>query len=665
MLEARASAILLRPVRIANLDVALFPHPLDPVVTIEDVEISDPQHGFPPNARFGSIKRIRCTVDLRRLLRGTLRLDKLDIAQPRARLTENAAGQRNWDFTNPDKKVHVAPTSELPEIGVLTIEDGDIRLVDRKLDADAVVKIATRTGANHEADIVATGNGRYTGQPFGLDFRGASLLSLRDQDKPYSFYFKMQVGQSTSVVTGTVSRPLAQAGYKVNLDLSGPSLSKLFPIIGIPSPPTPPYALKGDLEYQGTDFRFTNFRGHVGESDLEGTLTFHAGDRRPALRADLTSNNLVLADLRGFIGALPGRPAVESGPQPPEGKDGAPRVRANPAGGIQPHSAGPAPVAPPVVQHQPFVQRPGKMLPDMPMDLAEIRAIDADVKFRGRRVQSEDLPIDDLAVDMTLKDGRMKIAPLKFGVANGAVTLSVDIDANRNPADVALDVDFRQVDVRRLMKQTGLFEGFGTFGGRAALKTTGNSVADMLARANGQLALMMSGGSFSALLSRLVQLDVLKSLGIVMTNPERQIPIRCMVTDMPIAQGVMTMKTFVFDTADDAITGEGRIDLRNETFDLTFRPHPKSPSIGTLKAPLKVTGTFADPSVIPDPAVVAAKGAAAIGLGVLLPPIGALIPTIELGLGKDSDCRALIQQARQAVPPSPPRTRRSATEATR
>jgi len=47
-----------------------------------------------------------------------------------------------------------------------------------------------------------------------------------------------------------------------------------------------------------------------------------------------------------------------------------------------------------------------------------------------------------------------------------------------------LDVDFREVDVHRLMKQTGMFEGFGKFGGRASLKMTGNSVAQMLARAD-------------------------------------------------------------------------------------------------------------------------------------------------------------------------------------
>jgi len=35
---------------------------------------------------------------------------------------------------------------------------------------------------------------------------------------------------------------------------------------------------------------------------------------------------------------------------------------------------------------------------------------------------------------------------------------------------------------------------------------------------------------------------------------------------------------------------------------------------------------------------------------LLLQGVGALIPTIELGLGKDSDCEGLIAEARRAAP---------------
>jgi len=56
------------------------------------------------------------------------------------------------------------------------------------------------------------------------------------------------------------------------------------------------------------------------------------------------------------------------------------------------------------------------------------------------------------------------------------------------------------------------------------------------------------------------------------------------------------------------------------------------------------------PTALPDPAVTGGRVSAMVGLGILLPGIGALIPTIELGLGKDSDCRGLIAAAQRAGP---------------
>ena len=53
-----------------------------------------------------------------------------------------------------------------------------------------------------------------------------------------------------------------------------------------------------------------------------------------------------------------------------------------------------------------------------------------------------------------------------------------------------------------------------------------------------------------------------------------------------------------------------------------------------------------DPAIGIQPIPLAGKGAAAAVLGVLLTPVAAIIPFIELGLGEDSDCSGLIAQAR-------------------
>ena len=59
------------------------------------------------------------------------------------------------------------------------------------------------------------------------------------------------------------------------------------------------------------------------------------------------------------------------------------------------------------------------------------------------------------------------------------------------------------------------------------------------------------------------------------------------------------------------------------------------------------------------PAVAAARAGAAVGLGVLLTPLAALLPTIELGIGEDGACAGLLRAARSParVPPGRPNQR--------
>ena len=56
-----------------------------------------------------------------------------------------------------------------------------------------------------------------------------------------------------------------------------------------------------------------------------------------------------------------------------------------------------------------------------------------------------------------------------------------------------------------------------------------------------------------------------------------------------------------------------------------------------LRSPLLVSGTFKDPSFRPDLMRVGLRGAIALTLASIAPPL-ALLATIELGPGEDSSC---------------------------
>lgn len=99
----------------------------------------------------------------------------------------------------------------------------------------------------------------------------------------------------------------------------------------------------------------------------------------------------------------------------------------------------------------------------------------------------------------------------------------------------------------------------------------------------------------------------------------------------------MQTRALAFDTTDTLIVGEGSIDLGEETLDLELRPRPKDRSLLSLRSPLVVDGTFANPGFRPDMGRLGVRGAIALALGSIAPP-AALLATIELGPGDDADC---------------------------
>jgi AsmA family protein len=217
------------------------------------------------------------------------------------------------------------------------------------------------------------------------------------------------------------------------------------------------------------------------------------------------------------------------------------------------------------------------------------------------------------------------------------------------------DIDFRKVDVSRIMQSTKMFEGAGTIGGKIKIDTVGNSLSSMLGQGNGDVKLFMAGGDLSALLVDLAGLDFGNSLLSAIGLPSRA-PIRCMIFDAGLAKGDLTSRLLLVDTTEANVVGKGHVDLGKEQVDFELTTDPKHFSVGSFPAPIAIKGPLKSPSIAPDAAVLAERGTAAAVLGVLLTPLGALLPTVQLGLGEDNDCGTLLQDVKEGAqaPVKPP-----------
>ena len=589
VVEHRGTAALGRKVTLQRFDVKVGWHPL---LVAEGIAIANPPN-FPAQSQFGSIAMLKVRIDLRRLLHRQIHLLEIDAQQPRGDLRPGPTGEANWKFDFAPKGDSGTPV----EIGSVSITDGNITFFDPQFKTDVVLAVHTEPASDgNDARLVVDAKGTYAQQPITARFIGGSVLTLREPGHSYPVDFQAANGKTIITLKGTIERPLQLGGADLDLHLHGDDLAALYPLTGVPLPPSAAYTLKGKLDYSGERIRFTNFAGVVGKSDLGGNLDIDLTRKKRLITAALHSRNVDMVDLAGFTGAKPRKPAAKD---------------------------------------------PWRVLPDTPINLPRIRAADLDVHYKIAHFKNRKIPLDNLAAHIIIRDGLLSVSPLSFGVAAGNIVAHVKLDGRQDVVHSTADVDFRRIDLKRLLANSKLVKGAGLIGGTASIDSTGNSTAKILAHGNGELRLFMHEGDLSAVLVDLAGMEFGKALLSSLGLPSRT-DIRCAVTDFELQQGVMRPKILVVDTGQANIIGDGLINLQNETLDLRIHTEPKHPGIVSLRAPVLVRGQFKKPAVKPEMKQLVARGGAAVALGVLLTPLAALLPTIELGLGKDNNCQALI-----------------------
>lgn len=550
-------------------------------------------------------QRIELDVALKPLFKGKVLIPELRLTAPRLHL-EKGPEQGNWVFGEAG--------DGSTEFRRLRIEDGKLRFLDAAQRTDIKIDLATEQITKPgPPPIHAKGGGRWQGNAFTLEGRAESPLELQDRESPYQIDARASAGTTHAHARGTLLDPLRMRDFDLKLALKGQNLEDLYPLLGLALPPTPPYSLDGRLtrdirggKNKRTAWHYNKFTGRVGDSDLRGDASVESGGARPYLRADLHSKRLDLDDLAGFIGAAPST-----------GKGEASNAELTAQAARENASA--------------------KLLPDTPYKLDKLRAMDADVRLRAQRINAPRLPLDDMDAHLKLEAGLLRLEPLNFGVAGGDIKALIRMDARESPIRIKAQIAARRLDLPKLLPDAKLTQdAIGRIGGDITLAGRGNSIAAMLATSDGDVALGMGRGQISNLLMELAGLDIAEALKFMLTK-DRKVPVRCAFGDFAVTDGVMKTRSLAFDTSDTIIVGEGNVDLRNEALDLRLRPRPKDRSLFAFRAPLLVGGTFKNPSFRPDLKSVGMRGAIALTLGNIAPPL-ALLATLELGPGEDANC---------------------------
>ncbi|HEV8720408.1 MAG TPA: AsmA family protein [Candidatus Binatia bacterium] len=587
-------------------------------------EIQFQNAGWSKHPQMAEVGLFDVEIDLWQLVRHfRVVLPTVTISQPKVVLEKNAEGSANWEFrAAPAVTEPVVPEnrSDFPVIEKLIIKDGMLLFDNQESKTQIELKVTEAEGAGFlETPVKLKAEGTYQKLPLTLSVDGGSYQNLRSSKEPYPLKINLGAGKLKARIDGNLTEPLAMKGEDVTLDIQGDDMANLYPLIHLVFPSTPPYRLKGHLRHDGKVWSFANFSGRVGDSDLSGNIRVDTAPKRPFMKADLVSNLLDFDDLAGFVGGKPGTAPGETASEEQK--------------------------------KQAAAEKDGdRIFPDQRYDLERLRAMDADVRLRAKKILAPKLPIDDLNAILNLNDGVLSFAPAAFGVANGRMEIYSTFDGSKRPSKVKIDARLRHLDLKRFLADTSFAQKtLSPIGGRIVLAGTGESFRELMATASGNTFLAMSGGEISELLVRLAGLDVAHALGVVIRG-DKPIPVRCALLNLQGQNGQMGVQTLVFDTANSVISGEGNIDLRDEKVNIVVLPVPKGFSPLSLRSYIRVTGGFKNISVFPDPIKTGTDSLFKKIFNVLTMLVMTPLQPRDLGQGKDVDCDALIAQVQNQDP---------------
>jgi uncharacterized protein involved in outer membrane biogenesis len=607
--ESVASSLADRKVSVAG-DFQLYFAPLRIKFVAEGLDVSNPQWASRPS--LFAAKRIEARIAPLSLLFGRRHVYTLDLDQGRADLEWDKQHKNNtWTFGADGG----GKPLEFPRIDRATVSGTSLRYVDPQMQllANLLIDPIVSTDARIGKAVSVRGDGKLRSTPFRLTAR---LLSPDATVNRGENKLELRAWAANSVidVNGTLPSIADVEGVPLRVRAQGRDLSDLLGIIDVVIPQTRRYDLKAQMVKEGQAYRFTKLAGTFGQSDLAGSFTATNGERL-RMDADLTTRRLDIVDAAPFIGYNPDIVAAK----------GAVAAAAATGAGAQ------------------------RILPDAALPVESMQRFDAGLDWKIGIVRSRNVPIEKIAMKLTLDHGRLALSPLTFSMARGDVVSDLVFDTRQRPSAISYDIRLSPTPMGRLLAGYGVAEAgtTGTIKGRIKLDGRGDTIHDSLATSSGRIAFVMPQGALWTRNVQLAELDlgtfVQKMFQDKLKTP---VEVNCGVVAFTVRGGIASTDPILIDTKKNVITGRGAFSFKTEAVDLAFRADGKKFSLFSGQSPVGIGGHFASPSLkVVSPELLGRAGAG-IGLALVATPVAGLLAFVDVGDAKSAACGPVLSGAR-------------------
>jgi uncharacterized protein involved in outer membrane biogenesis len=234
---------------------------------------------------------------------------------------------------------------------------------------------------------------------------------------------------------------------------------------------------------------------------------------------------------------------------------------------------------------------------DDPIPFEVLKGFDLDLDVLLDQLEGVELDIDKAEARLNLKDGLLKIEPLRFIFVGGRVVAHLVADAHGKDPKISLRLEADDVDLGDLLAQVKVDVPLdGELDMVLDLSAAGASPRALTSSLEGDWDMAVSRGHVRTSLLDLAAIDLLHW----MTSDSARkgySDLNCFVLRIDYHEGLGKIERQLLDTTNVLATGEGDINLRQETIDIKVDPHAKKTRFIELTTPFAIEGSLASPSV--------------------------------------------------------------------
>jgi len=575
-IETQASASVGREVTIGDdLTFRIFPRT---AFHVTDLKI-DNAEGFEGDYLL-TVEEADIGVKLIPLLSKAVEIDRFILTKPDIRLARKKNGEVNWNLAAQQAadEADAAGASEMRELklGDVRIVDGAARYADAAAARDYVaenINLAIVLKSLSEP-LEARGTMTFQGEPSKVDIVLTSLADMM-RNEPSNLKLNVTVGDTSAGADLAITNKNG-VHYAGPVTFDAPDLPAFAALAGTELADAPGFdklSVKGDVDGNDKAMRLEN--ASIGFDDIaaQGAMTLNWAGARPKASGVLSTDKL---DLRPYM------------PPPPESPQGFPAWS------------------------------------EARMDFASLRNIDADFDISTNAVYVNDLEFGESRIKLTIEAGRMTAEIPELSMYGGQGSGRLVVNARSATPTFAGNFDVGSVQAQPL--STDLFRndnllGLGSF--KLNFTATGDSQAAIMNSMDGSGGFDLADGALKGInIAAIVRGAAKLTEGLnpaafqaaitEARGPSQQTDFSEFLSDFSMTDGLINVPTINLNGPYLTMTGKGTINLGAQTIDLKIAPRAST----SLEAeggrmvtiPLRVGGTFAKPTIVPDMEAIAKSG---------------------------------------------------------